>query len=153
MCNDSYLVYSSSDTMSAMDDSQRLFQLMYLKYNCIKSKVETIKGNTTYLDQHCASHFSTETQLPQRNCATALDRGSQKVWGDHMTRPTAFLPCDAMHKCGLYYHAGWLSVCLSHSGIVSKWLTYPQTFFTFWYPHHSSFSTRNIIAKFQWVPP
>jgi len=35
---------------------------------------------------------------------------------------------------------GWLAGCLTHAGIVSKWLNLSQTFSTIWYHHHSIFS-------------
>jgi len=46
-----------------------------------------------------------------------------------------------------------LSVCLSHAGIVSKRLNIPSNFFTVGQPHHSSFSTPNVMVTFQRVPP
>jgi len=44
------------------------------------------------------------------------------------------------------------SVWPSHAGILSKLLTYPQTVFTFGYPHHSSFSILNGMAIFRRRP-
>ena len=51
----------------------------------------------------------------------------------------------------------WQDVCptvsvhlsvLSHASIVSKWLTYPQAFFTIWHLQYSSFSVPSIMAIF-----
>ena len=44
-------------------------------------------------------------------------------------------------------------VCVSRSCIVSKRINISSTFFTFGWPHHSSFSVLNSMAVFQREPP
>ena len=56
-------------------------------------------------------------------------------------------PCsrDAMHRVDYAAVATCLSVCLSHAGILLKWLGYHQIYFTIGSPHHSSFSLQYSI--------
>jgi len=64
-----------------------------------------------------------------------------------------FLPHDAMHTRGLCHHAVCVSVCLSHSCIVSKRIKVSSNFFTVGQPHHSSYSIPNGMAIFRREPP
>ena len=53
-----YLVCSSSDTKSAMDDLQRLFQMTHLKHSCSRLKVRTqSEHHHQFLDHDCAKEI------------------------------------------------------------------------------------------------